>query len=72
MCIYFDILLYDVLQFLHVYRGPSMMIDALVYVSIRDTMVEVACSFWVPHTQVCVTFDKFTIVIFYFLASSNL
>jgi hypothetical protein len=45
------------------YNRPSMSIDASVFVSTTDATVEATCSFGVPHTQVCVTFDKFTIVI---------
>jgi hypothetical protein len=63
ICIYFDILLYDVLQLLHPYNRPSTSIDASMFVSTTDATVEATCSFSVPHTHVCVTFDKFTIVI---------
>jgi hypothetical protein len=34
-----------------------------VYVSTTDATIEATCSIGLPHTQVCVTFDKFTIVI---------
>jgi hypothetical protein len=63
LCIYFYILLYDFLQFLCLYRKPSTSIDASVYVSITNAMVETIYSFGVTHTPVCVTFYKFTIVI---------
>jgi hypothetical protein len=63
LCIYFYILLYDFLQFLCLYRKPSMSIDASVSVSITNAMVETIYSFRVLHTPVCVTFYKFTIVI---------
>jgi len=63
MCLYFDMLLYDVFNLLHLNKIPSTLIDASMYVSITDSMVEVSYSFNVMHTQVCVTFDKFTIVI---------
>jgi hypothetical protein len=39
MCIYFNILLYDVLQFLCPYNRPSMSIDASMFVSTTDAIV---------------------------------
>jgi hypothetical protein len=63
MCIYIDILLYVVLQLLCPCSRPSTPMDASVHVSTTDATVEEACSIGLPHTQVCVTFDKFTIVI---------
>jgi hypothetical protein len=60
MCIYFDILLYDVFQFVRPYRKPSTSIVALIFISIIDATIEASCSFGAPHTQVRVTFDKFT------------
>jgi len=63
LCIYFDFLLYDVLQLLHMYSIPSTSIDASVSVSTIDAVVQEACSFNAPHTQVCFAIDKFIIVI---------
>jgi len=64
ICIYFDISLYDVFQLLRPYSRLFMPIDALMFVSTTDVVVEATCSFGVPHTQGCVTFDQFTIVIY--------
>jgi hypothetical protein len=63
LCIYIDILLYVVLQFLRPCSRPSMPMDALVSVSTTDVAIEASFSIGLPHTLVCVTFDKFTIVI---------
>jgi hypothetical protein len=64
LCIYIDILLYVVFHLLHLCSKPSTHMDASMHVSITDAVVEVSCSFGIPHTQVCVTFDKFTMVIY--------
>jgi hypothetical protein len=63
ICIYFDILLYDVLQLLRPYRRTSMSIDISVFVFTIDATIDATFSFNVPHAQVCVTLDKFTIMI---------
>jgi hypothetical protein len=61
--IYINNLFYVVLQLLHPCRKSSMPMDASVSISTIDATVEAVCSIGIPHTQVCVTFDKFTIVI---------
>jgi hypothetical protein len=63
MCIYIDILLYVVLQLLRPSSRPSTPMDASVPSPTTDATIEASCSLGAPHTQVCVTFDKFTIVI---------
>jgi hypothetical protein len=63
MCIYFNILFYDVLKSLHPYRKTSTSIDASMYISTTDATIEETSSFSVLHTQVCVKFDKFTTLI---------
>jgi hypothetical protein len=51
MCIYLDILLYDVLYLLCPYSRPSTLINASMYISTTDAAVEEACSFYVPHNK---------------------
>jgi hypothetical protein len=66
MCIYIDFLLYDVLQLLRSSSIPFTPMDASAPSPYIDVTVEAACSLGTPHTQVCVTFDKLTIVIYLF------
>jgi hypothetical protein len=40
-----------------------MPMDASMLISTTDATIEATFSLGIPHTQVCVTFDKFTIVI---------
>jgi hypothetical protein len=66
LCIYVDILMYVVLQLLLLSGRPSMLMDASVPSPTTDATIEAACSLGAPHTQVCITFDKITIVIYLF------
>jgi hypothetical protein len=50
MYMYFNVLLYDVLQLLRPYNIPSMLIDASVSISITDVEIEATCSFGFLHT----------------------
>jgi hypothetical protein len=63
LCIYIDFLMYVVFKLLHTSSRPSTMMDASVPNPTYDATIEVACSLGVPHTQLCITFDKFIIVI---------
>jgi hypothetical protein len=63
LCIYIDIVMYVVLQLLRLRSRPSMSMDASMPSPTTDATIEASCSLGAPHTQVCITFDKFTIVI---------
>jgi hypothetical protein len=63
MCIYIDISFYVVLQFLHLRSRPSTSMDAPVPSPNIDATIEAAFSLGAPHTHVCVTYYKFTLVI---------
>jgi hypothetical protein len=63
LCIYIDILLYVFLHLLSLCRKPFMPMDASMPISTTDATIEEYFSLGIPHTKVCVTFDKFTIVI---------
>jgi hypothetical protein len=59
-CIYIDFLLYVVLQLLCLSSRPSMPMDASMPSPTTDASIEASYSLGVPHTQLCFTFDKFT------------
>lgn len=51
-----------------------MPVDASMLVSTTDARVQETYSFGVPHTRVCVTFDKFTtmICLFFVIVKYNI
>jgi hypothetical protein len=63
LCVYINILMYAILNLLRLSSRPYTLMDALVPSPTTDATVEETCSLGAPHTQVCITFDKFTIVI---------
>jgi hypothetical protein len=65
--VFISLYLYVVLQLLCPCSRPSTPMDASMHVSTNDVVVEEACSFGEPHTHVCVTFDRFIMVIFLLL-----
>jgi hypothetical protein len=53
MCIYFDILLYDVFRLLHRYDRPSTSMDELVFFFTNDATIETFIIRRIPYTGMC-------------------